>query len=340
MKKCRNIYIVAITILAVYLLSSRSISASEQEEAISVLKQCLQARLSIATGQCRVTGIVQDHLSAAPTPVSMEYTFDFGLPAYKIVTSEDGVYLRTPEFAYHTSHSRLSIYRRSLDELPDAKPAAFDIRSLGLLYKPHIPVADVSLNYHLLLNRYSNGVELQLDRLEGLYKISFSDSVEAGHFKSRCHCWVDPSKGFNTVKFEVDHPSKAPEILYRSQMEWEQQAGFWVITRLRQETGPSIPVFQLDWKLDWTSVNESIPSRELTTNSLIEDGGQASVYVMSIDSDRPIEIGIISNKRRSSNVGDVKEPAPVGYSRMLVYSGILLASVGIAILLFKQFARR
>jgi len=303
-------------------------------DAQKVLRLVMEERGSLVTGECTVSGSVQTHLDKQPTKVDIRYFFDFSLPAFKVVSGTNGQFLRTQDFFFRTfekSRSAPEIHRRNISEPPYSKPEAFDIRGVGLFFRPDSASATICVDFDVLQRRYLASTEQVLEKLDsGLLKLSFTDSVEGGHVSTRCHLWVDPAKGFVTTQFQVDLPSKPNEYVYRTEMEWAAHSGVWVVSKVAQRSGSSLPPYELIWNFVWTNVNSGVITKELTPNGLVPEGKEASVYVVPVEGDRPLQVDFLSNKEKEE-VTEVGPPRPVRYSTLLLTLGVVLAIAGLLI---------
>jgi hypothetical protein len=322
-------------------LTQSRLANAQFQDAREALTRSLEQRLSLVSGECLITGSLQT-ATEVDTENSLLYTFDFSIPAFKIEDRHKGTFLRTNEFYFRMyQQQKKAIERSSSSEVPAARSGAFDIRTIGLLYMPTIPVAIECVDFPHLMSRYLSSTDYEIHTESDSVHVSFVDRLEDAHFDSICHIWLDPTRDFVSTRFEVEHPQKPHEVIYRSEISWEKVDAVWVPIGLTQSSGPSMPIYSLDWKFDWKAVNSPLPGSTFESKSLLIDEPKAVVYVVPKESDRPVEVDVV--KRDDYEEVTAIEPVPekrIGRPIILLLTGSALLLVGILAVLRYVFGKR
>jgi len=239
-------------------------------DAAAALQKSFETREKLVKGSCTITGVnhLRETYGNGPGPdTALKLVFDFSVPVFRIAEHGTGIYLRTPDYQYHTYGDRHAINRMPLDQHLVRDPYPFHVHTLGFYSRPNARLRDTTfLDYERMRDRLLASEFLEAKMEDGLLRIRFErPRVEGDHYAVQYQMWLDPDQGYLPERIEEFGPDGKRRFL-RSDLEWKLASGIWVPTSFKQTLRRDKPD-QIRWRFDWHSVNENIPDSQFELNT-------------------------------------------------------------------------
>ncbi|MEW4562582.1 hypothetical protein AB1K70_08650 [Bremerella sp. JC770] len=261
-------FFVLASFLAVF--CSQAFAEEPLLDAAAALQKSFETREKLVKGSCTITGVnhLRDVYRDGPGPdTELKLVFDFSVPVFRIAEHGTGIYLRTPDYQYHTYGNRHVINRMPLDQHLVRDPYPFHVHTLGFYSRPNARLRDTSfLDFEKMRDRLLASEFLEAKMEDGLLRIRFErPRVEGDHYAVQYQMWLDPDKGYLPERIEEFGADKQ-KLLVHSDLDWKLVSDTWVPASFKQ-TLRKRSSYQIRWSFDWHSVNENIPDARFELNT-------------------------------------------------------------------------
>lgn len=330
--------------IAVLILSFGSpLVVANDGTASELFDHAIKQREQWETGVCKIEGIIEEAHLPEPTPVMLQYQFDFKNRSYRIRDQSGDIFIFTDRGNYIQPMVDQSVFEKfEPSEIPPYR-YAFDIRTLGF---PTVFEEASSNSFNAFTDIYSHCEGMSLQQDDGLQKVSFLVNNPDAHFIPRHHVWLDPTKDFSITKYVVEHPEHPGEDHFIVELNLISLNNTWVPSSVKHRSGRYSDHYKMDIDISWEVLNQPLGMRLDDLHDLAPDNKRTRIRSNVNNDNVLIEIDSIDKRPESdvdaSLLASAKpKPQPVSYSRFLVLVGaVLIASALIwQLRLFKRVWR-
>ncbi len=313
-------------IAAVILSLGSTLGAANDSSASKLFDLAIKQREQWVTGVCKIEGIIEEAHLPEPTPVMLQYQFDFENRSYR-VTEQNG---STCIFTDRGFYIQPQLHQNQFIKFePPAFPPfkyAFDIRTLGLPTKFQ---SSRSNSFDIFTDIYSHCEGMSLQQDDGLQKLSFLINKPDAHFVPKHHVWLDPTKDFSITKYVVEHPEHPGEDHFIVELNSIYLNNTWVPTSVKHRSGRYSDHYKMDIDISWEVLNQPLGMRLDDLHDLAPENKRTRILSNVNNDNVLIEIDSIDKRPESEIYASLTAPAkpkpqPVSYSRFLVLVGAVL----------------
>lgn len=359
---------IAIGVATLSLLGAqRPVCADDAQEGKELLQLMFEAREALVTGECIIRAQEVSSKLNEPRSYALRLVFDFNLPAFRATPLVDPVgneVFFLVDSYYQARQNRPVEGIGAIEKLSPRRSVrdgnwVMDIRLVGIAVEPTRFIRNWTNDYEGFKRRFLNAIDWRVEEEDGLKKFSFNDNRHAetkSASNSEWTFWIDPSRGYVNVRTQAASlplpPDKytEPRLRYIADLKWDRFEGYWVPTKLREETGPNYALWKFECSFEWKRVNQPIEPQLFEVEDLVPEGQRSwliaedpttgqSAIVQSLGAP-PKPPTLFDQLARGERTKDAPPPDPESRSdritALIVGVGFVMLTLG-AIMIARRF---